>query len=157
MKIFLAASCAVLVLWARPSFAGSEDEVKAILDRFVLAQNAHDIGSVRDLLVDSPTFLYVARGGPVWGREAALKRYEALYQGTWKLAPDNSGLKVVLLNDTTAQLLVPMLVSQGPAGQPVSEALFLIHLTLVRNATEWRIASVLPIPIPKTTAPGPAK
>jgi len=157
MRVSLAIFCAVLTLLPRASFAGSEDEVKAVVDRFVLAQNAHDLAAVRDVLLDSPAFLYLAWGGPTWGREAALKRYETLYQGTWKLSPDNAGLKVALLNDTTAQVLIPMLVSQGPAGQSVPEAPFLVHLTLVRNASEWRIASVLPIPRPLTPAPGSAK
>ena len=36
----------------------------------------------------SPTSSIVSlltSGAPVWGRDAALKRFEALYQGTWKL------------------------------------------------------------------------
>jgi hypothetical protein len=31
--------------------------------------------------------LSVTRGAPIWGRDV-LKRFEALYQGTWRLSPD---------------------------------------------------------------------
>src|ERR1700674_2911287 len=153
MKSFLAISCAALAFLARPSFAGSEDEVRATFDRFVLAQNAHDMAPVRVLLVDSPTFLWVSRGVPIWGREAALKRFEALHQGTWKLSPDMSGLRVVLLSDATAQLFVPIMFNIGLPGQPASESLFLMNQTLVKNAAGWRIASILPIPAPAAAPP----
>jgi hypothetical protein len=113
---------------------------------------------VRDVLLDSPNFLWVTRGLPIWGREAALKRFETLYQGTWKLSPDNSNLKVILLSDTTAQLYVPIMFNIGPLGQPASDAPFLMNQTLVRTALGWRIASILPIPVPSSSpAPAPAK
>ena len=58
-----------------------------VFDQFVKAQNSHDVAAVRELLLDSPNFLWVTRGAPIWGRDAALKRFETLYQGTWKLRP----------------------------------------------------------------------
>lgn len=89
--------------------------MKATFDRFIAAQNAHDVSAVRDLLWDSTNFLWVTRGMPIWGLDAALKRFETLYQGTWKLSPDTPNLKVVLLSDTTAQLFVPIMPATGPA------------------------------------------
>ena len=117
-------------------------------DQFVNAQNAHDVAAVRELLLDSPNFLWVTRGTPIWGREAALKRFEALYQGTWKLSPDASNLKVVLVNDMTAQVYVPITFNIGPAGQQAPDALFLMNQTLIKTAAGWRIANILPIPLP---------
>ena len=78
--------------------AAPEDEVRAQLDRFIAAQNAHDLNAVRELLLDCPTFLWITRGTPVRGREAALKRFEALYQGTWKLEARHDELKVTMLH-----------------------------------------------------------
>ena len=69
------------------AFAAPEDDVKATFDNFVAAQNAHDAAAVRALLVDAPDFLWITRGNVVWGRDAAMKRFEANYAGTWKLAP----------------------------------------------------------------------
>ena len=156
MKIVLATLAAVLTMSAGHAFAGIDDEVKATFDRFVAAQNAHDVSAVRDLLLDSPNFLWVTRGAPIWGRDAALKRFETLYQGTWKLSPDTSNLKVVVLNDTTAQLFVPIMYNIGPPGQPAPDAPFLMNQTLVKTAAGWRIANILPIPVPPP-APAPAK
>jgi ketosteroid isomerase-like protein len=138
------------------AFGANEDDVRAVFDRFVTAQNAHDVAAVRDLLLDSPSFLWITRGSPIWGREAALKRFEALYQGTWKLTPDNGGLKVIVLSDTTAQLFVPIMFNIGAAGQPAPDAPILMNQTLVKTASGWRVASILPIPLPPVN-PAPAK
>ena len=145
----------MLALSAGNAFAAVDDDVKATFDRFVAAQNAHDISAVRDVLLDSPNFLWVTRGAPIWGRDAALKRFESLYQGTWKLSPDSSSLKVVLLSDTTAQLYVPIMFNIGPPGQPAPDAPFLMNQTLVKTAAGWRIANILPIPLPPPAAVPP--
>ncbi len=81
--VFLALLLLVLSV-APAAWAGPEDEIRTLFDRFVAAQNAHDLSAVRGLLWDSARFLRVTRGTPIWGREAALKRFEALYQGTWR-------------------------------------------------------------------------
>jgi hypothetical protein len=75
---------AVLTMSTGHAFAGVDDDVKATFDRFVAAQNAHDVSAVRDLLLDSPNFLWVTRGAPIWGREAALKRFgdRAIHRST---------------------------------------------------------------------------
>jgi len=156
MKTFMATLFATLMLSVGPAVAAPEDEVKAAFDRFVVAQNAHDVAAVRDLLLDSPDFLWVTRGAPIWGRDAAMKRFETLYQGTWKLSPDISSLKVVMLSDTTAQLFVPIMFNIGPPGQPAPDTPFLMNQTLVKSAAGWRIANILPIPLP-APAPAPAK
>jgi hypothetical protein len=156
LKIILATLVALLTMSTGRALAGVDDDVKATFDRFVAAQNAHDLSAVRDLLLDSPNFLWVTRGAPIWGREAALKRFETLYQGTWKLSPDTANLKVVLLNDTTAQVFVPIMFNIGSAGQPAPDAPFLMNQTLVKTAAGWRIANILPIPLPPPV-PAPAK
>ena len=156
MKTLLAMLAALLTMSTEHAFAGVDDDVRATFDRFVAAQNAHEISAVRELLLDSPNFLWVTRGAPIWGREAALKRFETLYQGTWKLSPDTSSLKVVLLSDTTAQLFVPIMFNIGPPGQPAPDAPFLMNQTLVKTAAGWRIANILPIPLPPPAA-APAK
>ena len=128
--------------------ASPEDDVRTAFDQFVMAQNSHDVAAVRELLLDSPNFLWVTRGVPIWGRDAALKRFETLYQGTWKLSPDVANLKAVLLSDTAAQLYVPIIFNIGPLGQPAPDAPFLMNQTLVKTAAGWPIANILPIPLP---------
>ena len=153
MKTILAMLAVVFTLPTGYALAAPDDEVKVTFDRFVSAQNAHDVSAVRDLLLDSPNFLWVTRGAPIWGRDAALKRFETLYQGTWKLSPDTLNLKVLVSSDTTAQLFVPITFNSAPPGQPAPDAPFLMNQTLVKTAAGWRIASILPIPLPQ---PGPA-
>lgn len=135
--------------------AASEDDIRKHFDDFLKAQNAHDIAAVRELLLDSPSFLWVTRGAPIWGREAALKRFELLYQGTWKLSPDLTQLKIAMVNDATAQLYVPITFNIGAPGQPAPDAPFLMNQTLVKTEAGWRIANILPIPGPAPAVPQP--
>lgn len=149
---FVAGLVALSTPWAK---ASPEDDVRATFDQFVKAQNAHDVPAVRELLLDSPNFLWVTRGAPIWGRDAALKRFEALYQGTWKLSPDAANLKAVMVTDMTAQIHVPITFNIGPPGQPAPDAPFLMNQTLVKTAAGWRIANILPIPLPTPAAVPP--
>jgi ketosteroid isomerase-like protein len=81
-KLFTLVLYAMLLV-SSPVLAAPEDDVKATFDRFVAAQNARDIKAVGETLHDTPNFLWITRGTPIWGHEAALKRFEALYQGTF--------------------------------------------------------------------------
>ena len=148
MKTVLAALATIFIVTAGQALAGVSDDAKTTFERFVSAQNAHDLSAVRDLLLDSPDFLWITRGTPVWGREAALKRFETLYQGTWKLSPDFANLKVVSLSDKSVQIFVPITFNIGPPGQPATDATFLMNQTMVKTSAGWRIASILPIPVP---------
>ena len=94
--------------------AAPEDEVRAVIDRYVAAQNAHDLGAVGELLWDSPEFLWITRGAPIWGRQPALTRFEALYRGTWRLEPALSELRITLIADGVAQTYLPIMFTIGP-------------------------------------------
>jgi ketosteroid isomerase-like protein len=139
---------AVLMICAGSVQAGPEDEVKAQFSKFVAAQNAHDLKAVGDMLLDSPQFLWITRGAPIWGREAALKRFEALYQGTWFLDPKTDELKVFEVQPGVAQLYVPITFMIAPAGQTAQPARFLMNQILVKTSEGWKVSSVLPIPVP---------
>ena len=128
--------------------AAPEDEVKAVFERFVVAQNAHDLKAVGELLLDAPHFLWITRGTPIWGREAALKRFETLYQGTWRLEPDTAALRIMMLGDNTAHVYVPIVFTIGAAGQEAQTTRFLMNQMLVKTSGGWRVASILPIPVP---------
>jgi ketosteroid isomerase-like protein len=132
----------------RPLAAAPEDEVRATFDRFVAAQNEHDAKAVEALLLDSPNFLWITRGTPVWGADAAMKRFATLYQGTWHLDPDAISLKVTMLGDGVAQVYVPIMFTIGAPGQPAQPTRFLMNQLLVKTATGWKISSILPIPAP---------
>jgi uncharacterized protein (TIGR02246 family) len=129
--------------------ANNEDEVRALFTKFVAAQNAHDLKAVGALLQDSPQFLWITRGAPVWGRDAALKRFEALYQGTWSLDPKIDELKVIELQPGVAELYVPITFMISPAGQAAQPMRFLMNQVVVKTADGWKVSSILPIPAPQ--------
>ncbi len=139
----------VLMICAGSVQAGTEDEVKAQFSKFVAAQNAHDLKAVSDTLLDSPQFLWITRGAPIWGREAALKRFEALYQGTWSLDPKMDELRVIELQPGVAHLYVPITFMISPAGQTAQPTRFLMNQVAVKTAGGWKISSILPIPAPQ--------
>ena len=129
--------------------AGSEDQAKALFAKFVAAQNAHDLKAVGELLQDSPQFLWMTRGIPIWDRDAALKRFEALYQGTWSLDPKIDELWKTELQPGVVQLYVPMTFMISPAGQAAQPTRFLMNQVVVKTADGWKVSSILPIPAPQ--------
>ena len=128
--------------------ATPQDGIRAIFERFVAAQNEHDLAKLKPLLLASPDFLWITRGTPIWGRDAALKRFAALYQGTWHLEPDAASLKILRIGQDTAQLFVPISFTIGAPGKPAQTTRFLMTQVLVRTSGGWRVSSILPIPAP---------
>ena len=100
------------------------------------------------MLLDSQSFLWITRGSPIWGPEAALQRFQVLYQGTWRLDPAMAELRVMDLGDGVAQLFVPVTFMIAPAGQTAQPSKFLMNQILVSSEQGWKIASILPIPVP---------
>jgi ketosteroid isomerase-like protein len=146
-----ATACLVLMLGSLgggSEAATQEDEVRSTFERFVAAQNAHDEKEVSGLLIDASDFLWITRGTAIWGRDAAMKRFAALYQGTWQLAPDLSGLKVVIIGEGVAQLYVPVTFTIGASGQASQSTQFLMNQILRKTPTGWKVSSILPIPVP---------
>jgi hypothetical protein len=141
--------CVALILISLMSaVAAPADEVRATFDRFVAAQNAHDIKAVEQLLLGSPDFLWITRGTPVWGPDAAIKRFAALYEGTWRLDPEPSSLKITMIGDGVAEVYVPIMFTIGAPGQPPLQTKFLMNQVLVKTQSGWRVSSILPIPVP---------
>jgi ketosteroid isomerase-like protein len=147
-RLAICGAFVLLSLGIRSAAAASEDDVRATFDRFVIAQNAHDVKAVESLLLGSPNFLWITRGTPVWGPEAALKRFAALYEGTWRLEPEASGLKVMMIGDGAAQVYVPIVFTIGAPGQQPQPARFLMNMVLAKTANAWKVSSILPIPAP---------
>jgi ketosteroid isomerase-like protein len=130
-------------------FAGTEDEqVRDTFRKFVAAQNAHDLQAVEQILLDSPEFLWITRGTPIWGRAQAIARFRDIYAGTWQLAPDTSALRLIHVREGVVQVFVPVQFTIGPAGQPPQVSQFLINQVLVKTDAGWRISSILPILVP---------
>jgi len=141
--VAIAIACAVSA-----AHASVDDEVRAAFDRFVRIQNAHDAKALEPLLADSPHFLWITRGTAVWGRDAALQRFSKLYEGTWRLDPDSTTVRVVPLSDSVAQLHATVQFTIGAPNQPPQTTRFLLNQVLVKSGGVWRVMSIFPIPVP---------
>jgi len=128
--------------------ATMEDEVRAVFDKYISAQNSHDLKSMRTLLIDSPDFLWITRGKPVWGREAALKSLEERYKGTWRIEPDRKEFRVISVSRRVAQVYATTQLTVGDSGAEPSKIRLYINLVMVKKPEGWRIASILPILVP---------
>jgi ketosteroid isomerase-like protein len=147
-RLIVCVTLMLVALMIRPTIAAPEDDVRATFDRFVAAQNAHDIKAVESVLLASPNFLWITRGAPIWGHDAALKRFAALYGGTWRLDPEPSGLKIVMIGEGVAQIYVPITFTIGAPGQTPQPTRFLMNQVLVRTPDGWKVSTILPIPAP---------
>lgn len=127
------------------SAATNEAEARAFLTKFVAAQNAHNAGDVKSMLWNSPGMLWFSRGVETRGRDAVAARFKEYYEGTWHLEPDMSQFHVATISDEVMQILVPIVFTRGLPGKPPQDNTFLISQTLVRDASGWHIASILPI------------
>lgn len=145
------AAAAVFPAFARATTV--EEEVRAVFDRYVAIQNAHDSKSMRNLLVDSPDFLWISRGKPIWGREAALKELEERYKGTWHLEVDRKDLRVISVSRRVAHVYATTQLTSGDAGAKPARVRAYINLVMVKKPDGWQIASVLPIQFPASSTP----
>jgi len=125
--------------------ATMEEEVRAVFDKWIAAQNAHDLKGIRNLLSDSPDMLWISRGKPIWGRDAALKTLEERYKGTWKIEVDRKELRVISVSRRVAQVYAPTQLTSGEPGAEPSRNRVFINLVMVKKPEGWQIVSILPI------------
>lgn len=125
-----------------------EEEVHAVFDKYIAIQNAHDLKSMRNLLVDSPDFLWISRGRPVWGREEALKTLEERYKGSWHIDVDRKEIRVISVSRRVAQVYAQTQLTVGDPGVEPARNRVHINLMMVKKPEGWRITSILPIIVP---------
>jgi hypothetical protein len=149
LRLSIVLACAVSLAATTPGFSAKpEEDLRTTFTKFIAAQNAHDLKALEPLLLDSPDFLWITRGVPVWGRAEAMKRFEILFQGTWHLEPDPEVFRIVQLHADMAHVFVPVVFTIGAPGQQARQALIYVNQTLVRVGGVWRIASILPVSVP---------
>jgi hypothetical protein len=54
----------------------------------------------------------------------------------------------MMLGDNTAHVYVPIAFTIGAADQEAQTTRFLMNQMLVKTSGGWRVASILPIPVP---------
>ena len=148
-RFFVFAALTATAMMATLAHAATmEDEVRAVFDKYIATQNAHDLKSMRILLADSPDFLWISRGKPIWGREAALKALEERYKGTWHIDPDKKELRVISVSRRVAQVYAPTQLTVGDPGVEPAKNRVYINLVMVKKPEGWQIVSILPILVP---------
>ena len=81
MRIAIMLAIALALVPVEPVAASPESDVTATVNQFVAAQNAHDANAVGKLLWDSPNFIWITRGAPIFGRQpvaAIIRRISAI-------------------------------------------------------------------------------
>jgi hypothetical protein len=143
MKTVLAAiALVVTMLTAQMASAGPAEEVRAVYDRFVSAQNAHDLVGVRAVLLDSPRFLWVSDGKSVWGPDRTLERMAQFQRAeVWRVEPDLAVAVAVPMGADVAFLHLPLALVIGAAKAP-DRLRFLVSVLGVATPQGWRIAAL---------------
>ena len=143
---------ALLVVWmcamTAPAQAQVQDEVRGMFNVFAREANAHNIGSVGQMLLDSQEFSWVPnRGAPVKGRDAALLYLNGIFRGTWRIEANLPAMAVTTPAPNSAQLQVPVRLTFGEAGKPPESEFYLLTQVYVTTPIGWRIASITMAPL----------
>lgn len=139
IALAMLAGSLLLVPAARADVTG---EVIATYNSFAAAQNARDLGRVKELLLDSPSFLWVSDGKSVWGRDALIARMSTFQTlDVWRVEPLLDKARVVQINETAAYLHMPLDLFLG-ATNDVSRTRFLVSILCSKTAAGWRIAAL---------------
>lgn len=150
MKIVRVVVLSLLVWAANTALAQVQDEVRVLFNQFIKSDNAHNLAAVGQILHDSCDFLWIPpHGAPVVGRDTALQQMTELYQGTWRLEPDMSALKITPLGDNAARLYVPIKYTIGAADKAAQPEPYVLNQVYVRTSIGWRISAILTVPVPR--------
>lgn len=139
LPLLLAASIAT----ASDADAAQKDELRAAYEQFVTAQNARDLASVRELLLDSPQFLWVSDGKTFWGRETMLARMARYQQAeVWRASPDLDKASFVEVTPDSGYVHMPLTLRFGSHADGLYDTHFLVSILFVRTDATWRIAAL---------------
>jgi uncharacterized protein (TIGR02246 family) len=138
---------AVLIGAPMSAWSGTpEDEVRALFDRWIAAQNAHDIKGVGDVLSNSPNVIFINAAGKVLsGREEILKYFSAVHKAKVKMEPDLVGWRVVMQTGNSAYFMVPVTVTLNPPGQETRTLHNWMNGIAIKEGDQWKLIGGLPM------------
>jgi ketosteroid isomerase-like protein len=136
-----AVSLAASLLTLPAAHAGNSEDVRALYNQFVEAQNERDLTKVEDFLLDTPKFLWVSDGMSIWGRKAVIDRMSTFQQSEIHVTPDLPRAMPVELTDTTAFLHLPLELAIGSKTPGPDRIKFLVNVLCVKTGQGWRIAA----------------
>lgn len=127
---------------APPAAAAPDADLHSLYGRFVAAQNRLDLAAVRALLWDSPDFLWVSDGRPVWGVDALVERMGSFQKAeVWRVEPELAAARLVEVGPDAAYLNVPLVLTIGAKAEP-ARLRWLVDVLFRRDDDGWRIAAL---------------
>lgn len=123
--------------------AGTDDDVRALYERFYTAQNARDLAAVREVLWDDPRFLWVSDGQSIWGRDKMLGRMATFQEyDVWHVVPALDRARVVETGTDTAYLHLPLALTFGQRSPGPNVYRFLVSMLCLKTDSGWKIAAL---------------
>ncbi len=127
---------------AGQAFGDTEQEVRDLYGDFVAAQNAHDTDAIRGYLSESPDFLWISDGRPLWGRDEMISRLSGFQKSeVWLVEPEYEASRVIVLDDDTAVFHIPLVLVVGSKAEP-ARLKWLVEVLCQKEAAGWRIAGL---------------
>lgn len=131
--------------WMQSATAETAADARAVeelYERFVSAQNAKDVATVRSLLSPSPQFQWVSDGKVFWGREAMLERMVTFQKSeVWRVEPDRAARQYIPLSPQSGYLFQPLTLVIGTAQAPDRLA-FLVNVVCSKSERGWEIIAL---------------
>jgi ketosteroid isomerase-like protein len=142
---------------ANPHSDGKEDAIKQIFKQLIDAEDRHDLPSVRAVVWNSPSALFVAKA-PVgwhgyWGIDDVMQHLHDMYQQPFRIDPIYEEEKVVFITPDVAETYAPVNITAAYGGQNPVPKPFVMVLLWIKTSEGWRMTTDIPIPVP----PDPVK
>jgi hypothetical protein len=160
-RLFLEENTAAKVPSGKPGYSdplGKPDlaEVEVLYKQLTDAENAHESAAVERLVWKSRNALFVSKTATaaegnwagVWGGEVVAQHIRDLLQGTFRIDPDYSRLKVVGITRDVAETYAPVQISVSYGGQTPVPKPFLIITDWVKTNEGWKMATDIALPVP---------
>ena len=90
-----------------------------------------------------------------WGHDVVVAHlHDVIFGGPFRIDPDYTKEKAVLLSPDVAETYVPVRITVGYGGQQAVPKPFLILIDWVKTSAGWKMASDIAIPVPLPPAAG---
>lgn len=143
------------LFWATQFGSAADDkeqDVKNIYKKLIDAENIHDLPTVRELVWNSPSTLFVAKA-PVgwhgyWGIDNVMQHLHDMYQQPFRIDPIYEEEKVVFITPEIAETYVPVQITVAYGGQNPVPKPFVMVLIWTKTQEGWKMTTDIPIPVP---------
>jgi len=130
-----------LLLAAGNALAQAQDEVRQMFERYIQAENEHNLATVGQALQDSKEMLWMGpRGRPVWGRDAVMQELTTMYQAAGNSSPKCRRSKS---RPTATMSWCPGSAIRYTVGAATAPERYLVQANFVRTPIGWRISSIV--------------